>query len=188
MSIPRFRHLTRSLTLCWTSRRWNNHMDLYLVLVNLHLSIVISYLSMIKSIFVNYQICLSRFWKYQICIFQLLDLHSSILKSTFYNNMIWSGGLHPARENNQTGGCGSFSKTLNCQLGQKSILFTQGDLVWPEKCGKPEIYLLPSLNAWGTSLPKFYSAFCCVDCLPLWLLPCSCINCFCFIVIKLSSN
>ena len=111
---------------------------------------------MIKSLFVNNQICLSRHVKYQICNFQLLDLYLSIIKSIFFNNMIWSGGLHPAREDYQTGGCGSFSKTLNSQLGLKSILFTQGDLVWPEKCGKPEIYLLPSLNVWGTSLPKLH--------------------------------
>ena len=100
--------------------------------------------------------------------------------------MIWSGGLHPAREDNQTSGCGSFSKTLNCQLGQKSILLTQGDLVWPEKCGKPEIYLLPSLNEWETSLPKLQQLIDCFLCscfftvllfvlLPYLLFVCSCL-------------
>ena len=110
--------------------------------------------------------------------------------------MIWSGGLHPAREDNQTSGCGSFSKTLNCQLGQKSILLTQGDLVWPEKCGKPEIYLLPSLNEWETSLPKLQQLIDCFLCscfftvllfvlLPYLLFVCSCLLYFfmiCFFV------
>ena len=69
MTFLRFRHLTRSLTLCWTSRRWNYHQTrIFHRICQFSNRICLwssLYLSMIKSVLV----------KYQLCIFQLSNMY-----------------------------------------------------------------------------------------------------------------